>query len=308
MSGKPRFIQLLEKKGYYSSVVSIDHLEELGAEIRSLHDAALLNDDFFNEYASPYFTPRLPRDFPDAKSIIVVATPQSALRTTFNWKGQVVRFIVPPTYYDEQKVTSRARRLLKEAFEPESHRFVRAVLPIKLLAVRSGLAFYGRNNITYVPSIGSFHRLTAFYSDYDSPVDYWQEKRALPACGKCRACLTACPTGAISSDKFLIRVEKCLTYLNEKNSKHGFPGWVNPAAHNCLVGCLRCQMACPYDKGLIENYEDRGTFSGAETAYLLKGKFSGAKSKAMNEKLKRVGLDITLFPRNLEVLLAQKSK
>jgi epoxyqueuosine reductase len=303
MSGELRFVQYLEKNGCYGSVVSAKHVEELGAEIRALHDEHLLADGIYTDYGGQVFHPHLPGSLSDAKSIIVVATPQPMLRTTFHHDGNSYQFIVPPTYFDYAKVVWHARRLLKEAFRPKSYRLVRALLPLKLLAVRSGLAFYGKTNVTYVPKYGSFHRLTAFYSDYDSPVDNWQEKKALTLCGKCRACLNACPTGAIQKDRFLIRAERCLTYLNEKASKHEFPRWVDPSSHNALIGCMRCQRACPYDKEVANWFEDRGEFSEEETAYLLKGKFSGPKAASIEKKLKRLGLDLSTFPRNLQVLM-----
>jgi epoxyqueuosine reductase len=303
MSGKPNFIRYLEKHGCLASVVSTKHLEELSTEINALHKQHLLADAIYTDYGGKVFNPHLPKSFPRARSVIVVATPQPMLRTTFHHDGHSYQFIVPPTYFDYFKVTSHAKNLLKEAFGSKSYRFVKASLPLKLLAVRSGLASYGRTNVTYVPKYGSFHRLTAFYSDYESPIDYWQEKKALPLCGKCKACLNACPTGAIHEDRFLIRAERCLTYLNEKASKHKFPSWVDPSSHNALIGCLRCQLACPYDKELRTNFEDRGEFSEEETAYLLKGKFSGSKAVSIEKKLKRLGLDLSTFPRNLQALL-----
>lgn len=286
-------------------MVSVDHLEELGAEIGALHDKGLLADEIYNYTGTerPFHTPRLPRSLPGAKSLIIVGTPQPMVRTTFHWRGRAYKLEVPPTYFDAPKVASRARNTLREAFRPCEYRFVRAQIPQKLLAVRSGLAMYGRNNITYIPKYGSFYRPTVFYTDYESPVDYWQEKKALPLCSKCRACRNACPTGAIQPERFLIRADICLTYLNEKPAKTRFPKWVKASSHNALIGCMRCQKACPYDKQMVSWYEDRGEFSEEETEYLLKGKFSGRKAKRMETKLKRVGLDLSSFPRNLKVLL-----
>jgi epoxyqueuosine reductase len=301
----PEFIRNLEKEGVLARVVSIDHLDELGSEVRALHDSGRLDDAFFRDYAKPFFSPKPPEKLPGAKSIIVMAIPQPMLRATFSWKGKEVRGVVPPTYADYQRVFRRERRLLTDAFGNEKHRLVKAVLPLKLLAVRSGLAMYGRNNVTYIQKLGSFYRLMAFYSDYDSPVDNWREKKALPLCSKCTACMKACPTGAIQKDRFLIRAERCLSYLNEKDSEHAFPKWVDASAHNSIVGCMRCQRACPYDKEFTGWCEDRVRFSEDETAYLLRGKYSGAKAAKIEKKLKTVGLDLSIFPRNLEALIGQ---
>jgi epoxyqueuosine reductase len=303
MNSNQNFIQYLERRGVYARVVSTDHLEELGSEIRELHAKGLYPDDLFKQY-SHYFNPRVPANFPGARSIIVAATPQPMLQTRFHWRGKVHSLCVPPTYFDNQRITSNVRRLLRDAFKPDSHRLVQARLPAKLLAVRSGLALYGKNNITYVPQLSSLHRLTAFLSDYRSPVDHWQEKRALPACSNCRLCMKACPTGAISDDRFQVHIERCLTYMNEKRSAEAFPDWVARSAHNCVIGCMRCQRACPYDKEAVSQSVHRGEFSEAETAYLLEGNYSGVRAKKIEAKLKRIGLDLTVFPRNLEVLLA----
>lgn len=310
MTDRPRFIEHIEKNGCFASVVSIEHLEELGEEIRSLHDKGLLDDAIY-EYTSktkPYYSPTLPRSLPKAKSIIAVAVPQPMIRTTFHWGDGTVKLVVPPTYWDVARVNRRARRLLAEGFRPKKQRLVRAVLPQKLLAVRSGLAMYGRNNITYVPKFGSFYRPATFYSDFDSPIDGWQEKKALPLCSRCKACMNACPTGAIQRDRFLVKAETCLTYLNEKASGNEFPEWVPISAHNALIGCLICQKACPYDKDVAGWYEDRGEFNENETAYLLKGEFSGRKAEKIERKLKSIGLDLSTFPRNLEALLARQGR
>ena len=308
MSTKLKFIQHLEKNGCYASVVSAEHAAELGGEIRALHEEGRIDDAVYNDYEMQRFTPNLPRSLPKAKSIIVASVPQPMIRATFRWKGHAYQFVVPPTYQDNVEVDRRIKALLREGFGPESYRFVRATLPVKLLAVRSGLALYGKNNITYVPSHGSFHRLTAFYSDYDSPIDNWGEKKALPLCDKCKACTKACPTGAIIGGRFQIRADRCLTYLNEKTSEHRFPKWVDASAHNCLVGCMRCQRVCPYDRDVADRYQDRAAFTEEETTYLLKGNFRGVKAASMERKLKRIGATLTIFPRNLEALLAQKRR
>jgi len=53
----------------------------------------------------------------------------------------------------------------------EERDYAARIVPIDRLAVRGGLATYGRNNVTYVPGMGSFHRLSAFYS---GPARRWQ--------------------------------------------------------------------------------------------------------------------------------------
>jgi epoxyqueuosine reductase len=225
------------------------------------------------------------------------------LRTAFHFEGEVYHFPVPPTYFDYYKWYRRARSLLVDAFQPEPVRLARASLPQKLLAVRSGLASYGKNNVTYVKKLGSFYRLMSFYSDYESPVDSWQEKSSLPLCSKCDRCLKACPTGAIQEDRFMVRAELCLTYFNEMPSEREFPDWVRPDSHNSLVGCMRCQLACPYNKDVVGWYEERGRFSQQETGQLLA---RVPLFPRLERKLKVLGLDSSCIQRNLRVLLQRQ--
>jgi epoxyqueuosine reductase len=211
--------------------------------------------------------------------------------------------VVPPTYAFAREVDERVKRVMTESVTPEALRLQKAIVPLKTLAARSGLTLYGRNNIAYIPKKGSFLRLTAFYTELECEDDLWGERKMLPACKTCRNCLKACPNGVIAEERFLIRVERCLTFLNEQSTENQFPGWVDPAAHNAIVGCMHCQRVCPYDKGLIGSYSDGGEFTEEETAYLLLGEFKGAKAKAMEDKLKLIGLDLSIFPRNLKALL-----
>jgi epoxyqueuosine reductase len=181
-----------------------------------------------------------------------------------------------------------------------------ALLPVKTLATSCGLAEYGRNNITYVPGMGSFHRLVAVFTDLPADEDTWQEPKRLAACDRCRACREACPTAAIGDDRFLLHAELCLTFWNEKPGDVQFPSWINPAWHNCLVGCMRCQDVCPENRAVLGNIEPTTEFSEAETELLLAGTGFANLSAATRRKLEEHDLAAALesFPRNLNALLS----
>ena len=83
-------------------------------------------------------------------------------------------------------------------------------LPIKRLAVLSGLAEYGRNNITSVRGIGSWVQYTVFLTDAPFDDSKWREQPVMAAeCEECDICAKVCPKGAISNERFLIYREKC---------------------------------------------------------------------------------------------------
>jgi epoxyqueuosine reductase len=296
-------VNLLEKNGFRAVIIPASRVDEVKEEIRSLHREGALDDAFYKEWMPPRVDAKFPRSMRKPKSILLVSAPAYQQRVTFHFKGRAHEFIVPPTYGRAQAIRRRVREVVRSIDKKNRPRLVNAFPPLKLLAVRSGLALYGRNNVTYVPGFGSFQRLSGFYTDIEAPAGPWVEKRALPKCSKCRACLKACPTKAINDDRFLIRAERCLPRMNERKSKHPFPSWVKPEWHNAIVGCMICQRVCPYDREFPDKVEDGPSFTEQETEYILKGKYSGKKAASIRRKLDRVGLDMSVFPRNLKVLL-----
>ena len=135
------------------------------------------------------------------------------------------------------------------------------VAPVAATSTPGGLGQYGRNNICYVPGMGSFHRLWAFYSDLVWQEDNWQEAQMMASCQNCSVCLRNCPTGAITSERFLLHAERCITFHNEQPGDVPFPTWMDPCWHNCLIGCSYCQNVCPQNKDFWHRVERGAEFS-----------------------------------------------
>jgi len=290
----------LKEKGYVSRIVSTEHINDLKSEIESRYNKRLFNEGFYKERLTGFlFQP--PDNLANAKSLIVVAAPQPQFKVIFNWNKTLNSLIIPPTYlyYSNREV----QNILKQILIPNGYNIAQTLLPLKLLAVRSGLGKYGKNNICYVPKLGSFHRLMAFYSDLPCSEDNWQEAKMMEQCPECSACLRNCPTGAISSDRFLLHAERCITFHNER--KGDFPQWINPLWHHALVGCLYCQKVCPENKALLEWNKIVTEFTEDETALLLRATPFNQLESATVEKLKMIDWteDLDIFARNLNVLL-----
>lgn len=175
-------------------------------------------------------------------------------------------------------------------------------LPLKLLAARSGLAVYGKNNICYVEGMGSFLTLVSYFSDLPCAEDNWQEIRLMDDCSDCQVCLSNCPTGAIQRDRFLIDNERCLSYFNE--AAGDFPEWLPRSAHHCLYDCLKCQLNCPQNRDYIDNVIGPIEFDAEETGMLLDGKPMREFPPALKRKARLLGMDswLDVMPRNMMVL------
>jgi len=292
----------LRKLGYEGRMVSVRHLDDLQEEIENYHSRGSFDEEFYKERLSR-FTFGVPDSLLQAGSLIVIGVPRPQIRVIFNWKGEKLPLIIPPTYVDNAEIERHVENLLRGVLSPKKYRVAKALLPEKLLAVHSGLGFYGRNNICYVNGMGSFHQLVPFYTELPCQEDNWQESQLMESCENCSACLDNCPTGAITPERFLLHAERCITFHNERRGD--FPDWIDPHWHNCIVGCLDCQMVCPENKDFVEWIERSEEFSQEETALLLEGRPLDRLPSALVMKLKHLDLMeyLSVLPRNLSVLL-----
>jgi len=305
MSGvQERLLSALRKDGFRGAVVSALHVAELQAEIERLLSAGVLDQGLYQVGLS-WFRFSQPSELSEARSLIVIALPEPIIQLQFRWQGEERQVIIPPIY--SPRGTDRLQRTLEDVLGPERHYFVRAGLPLKLLAVRSGLAAYGRNNISYVNGFGSYHRLIAFISDMPCEQDSWREPERMAACDECQACVHACPTGSIKADRTVIHAERCITYFNE--AAEPFPDWLETNWHNALIGCMRCQAACPENRGRAEVVQVADVFTEQEIDLMQSGTAFDELPQATRATLETLGQAQSyrdhLFSRNLAVLLAR---
>ena len=278
-------------------------------EIESLRSNALLDSQFYKDRLA-WFDFQIPEDLPKAKSLIVVAVPRPQTRAIFVWNGQRHPLIIPPTYTAYDDIAKQVENLLAKILDEKGYKSTGTALPLKLLATRSGLAQYGRNNICYISELGSFLQLVAVYSDMPCEEDSWQEATMMKSCEECELCRRACPTGAIPSDRFLLRAERCIPYHNEKKGDVQFPKWMDASWHNCIVGCMRCQRVCPQNKEVIQWTGEEEEFSEDEATLLLEGVPHDKLPTNTLRKLEHLSLVDYLdsLPRNLGVFFKKREQ
>ncbi len=290
----------LEEKGYRGAVLPIERVAQLKSEIeRGLSQGRI--DAGLHERYLTYFRFDVAASLPGARSIIVTAAPQPQRRVTFHFNGQTHPVVIPPTYYHD--TDDPVKEILRIILDSSGYRLDSAVLPLKLMTARGGMAKYGKNNIAYVEGMGSFLRLRAFLSDMPPSKTDWLELQMMTECDDCKACLKTCPTRAIVSDRFLIHAERCLTFLNEDTKE--FPEWIDPAWHNSLIGCMKCQLVCPVNKPFAKWLEDGENFDESETELILSGAALDQVPPETSRKLNRsyIAGYLDVLPRNLRALL-----
>ncbi|MCE5268747.1 MAG: DUF1730 domain-containing protein [Planctomycetaceae bacterium] len=236
-----------------------------------------------------YFADRLDayrrpdRLLPGAKSVLML--------------GMNYRTVEPAASQDPERPSGRVSRYAwgldyHDVIRPRLHRladFHRQLVPSaqtrgvvdtaplleRRFAQLAGLGWIGRNATLINERFGSWFFLAALLTTEELAYD---EPTTVDHCRSCRACLDACPTGALCGaascgagcqpavssaaarqppPRYRVDARKCLSYLTVE-SRGPLPAEFRAVAGNRLFGCDVCQEACPWN---------RSTPSTAEPAF-----------------------------------------
>jgi epoxyqueuosine reductase len=125
----------------------------------------------------------------------------------------------------------------------------------KAWAARAGLGWIGKhtNLITKEHSSWVFlgELLLSIELEYDSPVEP-------DHCGKCTACIDACPTGAIIAP-YQLDATRCISYGTIELREAELPEPIGSNLQNWVFGCDICQDVCPWSRFSKQTGEERFT-------------------------------------------------
>jgi epoxyqueuosine reductase len=167
------------------------------------------------------------------------------------------------------------------------------------LARAAGLGWLGKHTNLLNREAGSWFFLGEIYTDLPLPAD-------VPGgdhCGTCRACLDACPTGAIVAP-YQLDARLCISYLTIE-LRGPIPMELRPLIGNRIFGCDDCQLVCPWNRFAVASSEadfsPRHGLDSATLVSLFQWNEEEFLRKTQGSAIRRIGHECWL--RNIAVAL-----
>ena len=166
------------------------------------------------------------------------------------------------------------------------------------LAEKAGLGWRGKNSLLINKQAGSWFFLGELFVDLPLPID---EPNKEEGCGKCTACITLCPTGAIV-EPYVVDARKCISYLTIE-LQGTIPKQYRPLLGNRVYGCDDCQLVCPWNRfGQLAQEDDftpRKNLKDQELLTLFNWTEEAFLKNTEGSPIRRIGFE--RWQRNLAV-------
>ena len=215
---------------------------------------------------------------PGVKSIVCVALSYAPAKKIPADQYQIAYYAYGKDYHDVMKQKLHA---LASACGITTYRAFCDTAPVleRYWAQRAGLGWIGRNHQLIIPHAGSMFFLGELFVtddlEYDSPIPN--------RCGRCHACLDACPTSSlINNQSSVINHQssfisnRCLSYLTiehrgpiphssldshssffilHSSFKEHSSFFILHSSFKNIYGCDICQLACPWNRFAVPTTE-----------------------------------------------------
>ncbi|PKU22327.1 tRNA epoxyqueuosine(34) reductase QueG [Telmatospirillum siberiense] len=172
----------------------------------------------------------------------------------------------------------------------------------KPLAAVAGLGWQGRHTNLVSQRFGSWLFLGEVFTTLEIPPDPPEGDH----CGRCRACETSCPTGALVEGR--IDPRRCVSYLTIEHKGH-IPRELRALMGNRIYGCDDCLAVCPWNKFAVPtahaDYLPRAELLAPRLADLASLDDEAFRSFFSASPIKRIGRD--RFLRNVLIALGNST-
>jgi epoxyqueuosine reductase len=167
------------------------------------------------------------------------------------------------------------------------------------LASRSGIGWRGKHTLALSREGGSMFFLGEIFVDLPLPLTEAVEAH----CGRCEACIQACPTGAILAP-YQLDARRCISYLTIEQGGP-IPLEFRRAMGNRVYGCDDCQLACPWNKyarrNALPDFDEREPLGGASLLQLWAWDEAQFLRRTEGSAIRRIGHE--RWRRNLAVAM-----
>ena len=185
---------------------------------------------------------------PGVKSVVVCALNYHQSAPWSPGQPRIAQYALGRDYHKvlRRKLQSLARDLT--SCHPDA-RFRAAVDSAPMLerefAHRAGLGWYGKNTCLIDSRTGSYFVIGSLLTTLELAPD----APSPGGCGTCRACIDACPTGAIVqlNGRWHVQCERCISYLTIEHKGEIAPD-LQPLMGDWTFGCDVCQDVCPFNQ------------------------------------------------------------
>jgi len=251
-------------------------------------------------------------------------------------KAYIARYALGRDYHKvmRKRLAKLARLIGAEAEGFGSYRAFTDSAPVleKPLAEKSGLGWIGKNSLLLDRKAGSWFFLGEIFTDLPLPTgpqtgthndadeeaarghttterghtttrEHGAGTHNDDLCGKCKACMTVCPTGAITAAR-RIDARRCIAYLTIEH-KTAIPVELRRPIGNRVFGCDDCQLVCPWNRDAPRTCEDdfqpRNDLDSADLVTLFEWSEATFLEKTRGTALRRISFE--QWQRNLAIAL-----
>lgn len=247
---------------------------------------------------------------PSAKSVVCVALNyfQPEKHSDLPEVGKISRYAWGDDYHDVLRDKLKALLIWVREQAPEVEGKIcvdTSPMMDKAWAVRAGIGWLGKHTNVITKEFGSWvflgELLLSVELDYDSMIEP-------DHCGKCTACIDACPTEAIIAP-YQLDATRCISYGTIELREPELPEPIRSNLEGWVFGCDICQDVCPWSRFSKQSREERFTPREGivepklqELIELSQEEFSARFQKSPIKRAKLTGLK-----RNAETALKSRA-
>lgn len=202
--------------------------------------------DYLSEHLALKADPRSLLE--SAKSVVAVGLNYNQPNPKIAGEPRIARYALGRDYH--KVIRGKMRKLsnwIESVYPGSEHRICVDSAPImeRDFAQLAGLGWFGKNTMLINSQRGSWFFIGVLLTS----VEFSPDASALGGCGTCRACIDACPTGAIVFDegRWQVDARNCISYLTIEH-RGGIEPELRAKIGDWTFGCDVCQEVCPFNQ------------------------------------------------------------